>query len=108
MYRLAEVEVAALYPRIWEVALNGGYQSCFKITNYCLRTEIDRKDCRFYNLESTIHVPGLHGCQQSNVGTRSEYQQFQVSHCPVVVHRELYPSEKRKMAGCRWLGGRGA
>ncbi|XP_003378040.1 hypothetical protein Tsp_02233 [Trichinella spiralis] len=33
MYRLAEVEAAALYPRIREVALNRGYQSCFKITD---------------------------------------------------------------------------
>ncbi|KRX34772.1 hypothetical protein T05_590 [Trichinella murrelli] len=43
MYRLAEVEVAALYPRIREVALNRGYQGCFKITNYCLWIEIDPK-----------------------------------------------------------------
>ncbi|KRY24151.1 hypothetical protein T03_3010 [Trichinella britovi] len=28
----------------------------------------------WYNLESTIHAPGSHGCQQSNVGTRSKYQ----------------------------------
>ncbi|KRX25370.1 hypothetical protein T07_4533, partial [Trichinella nelsoni] len=35
MYRLAEVEVAALYPRIREIALNRGYQGCLKITNYC-------------------------------------------------------------------------
>ncbi|KRY43803.1 hypothetical protein T03_427 [Trichinella britovi] len=28
----------------------------------------------WYNLESTIHAPGLHGCQQSNVGTRRNYQ----------------------------------
>ncbi|KRX23833.1 hypothetical protein T07_7207 [Trichinella nelsoni] len=34
MYRLAEVEVAALYPRIREVALDHGYQGRFKITNY--------------------------------------------------------------------------
>ncbi|KAL1236671.1 Highly reducing polyketide synthase fogA [Trichinella spiralis] len=30
----------------------------------------------WYNLESTIHAPGLHGCQQSNVGTRRNYQLF--------------------------------
>ncbi|KRZ56327.1 hypothetical protein T02_14628 [Trichinella nativa] len=47
MYCLAEVEVAALYPRIQEVALNCGYQGCFKITNYCLWIEIDNEDCRF-------------------------------------------------------------
>ncbi|KRX33426.1 hypothetical protein T05_178 [Trichinella murrelli] len=28
----------------------------------------------WYNLESTIHAPGSHGCQQSNVGTRRNYQ----------------------------------
>ncbi|KRZ65117.1 hypothetical protein T10_130 [Trichinella papuae] len=28
----------------------------------------------WYNLESTIHAPGSHGCQQSNVGTRTKYQ----------------------------------
>ncbi|KRY46055.1 hypothetical protein T03_10571 [Trichinella britovi] len=33
MYRLAEVEVAALYLRIREVALNRRYQGCFKITD---------------------------------------------------------------------------
>ncbi|KRX52816.1 hypothetical protein T09_2553 [Trichinella sp. T9] len=28
-----------------------------------------------YNLEwRTIHAPGSHGCQQSNVGTRRKYQ----------------------------------
>ncbi|KRY04482.1 hypothetical protein T12_2710, partial [Trichinella patagoniensis] len=27
----------------------------------------------WYNLESTIHAPGSHGCQQSNVGTRRNY-----------------------------------
>ncbi|KRX33162.1 hypothetical protein T05_141, partial [Trichinella murrelli] len=43
MYCLAEVEVAALYPRIREVALNRGYQGCFKITNYCLWIEIDNE-----------------------------------------------------------------
>ncbi|KRY09095.1 hypothetical protein T12_4305 [Trichinella patagoniensis] len=37
MYRLAEVEVAALYPRIQEVALNRGDQGCFKIRNYSHR-----------------------------------------------------------------------
>ncbi|KRZ10750.1 hypothetical protein T11_12494 [Trichinella zimbabwensis] len=47
MYRLAEVEVAALYQYIREVALNRGYQGCFKITNYCLWIEIDPEDCRF-------------------------------------------------------------
>ncbi|KRY34008.1 hypothetical protein T03_8790 [Trichinella britovi] len=47
MYRLAEVEVAALYQRIREVALNRGYQGRFKITNYCLWIEIDPEDCRF-------------------------------------------------------------
>ncbi|KRX38354.1 hypothetical protein T05_2649 [Trichinella murrelli] len=47
MYRLAEVEVAALYPRIREVALNRGYQGCFKITNYTFWIEIDNEDCRF-------------------------------------------------------------
>ncbi|KRX87464.1 hypothetical protein T4E_6748 [Trichinella pseudospiralis] len=30
MYRLAEVELATLYPCIREVALNRGYQGCFK------------------------------------------------------------------------------
>ncbi|KRY80322.1 hypothetical protein T11_16693, partial [Trichinella zimbabwensis] len=34
-YRLAEVEVAALYSRILEVAPNQRYQGSFKITNYC-------------------------------------------------------------------------
>ncbi|KRY04882.1 hypothetical protein T12_12199 [Trichinella patagoniensis] len=47
MYRLAEVEVAALYPRIREVTPNCRYQGCFKITNYCLWIEIDPEDCRF-------------------------------------------------------------
>ncbi|KRX25477.1 hypothetical protein T07_12282 [Trichinella nelsoni] len=47
MYRVAEVEVAALYPRIREVALNRGYQGCLKITNYCLWIEIDPEDCHF-------------------------------------------------------------
>ncbi|KRX62531.1 hypothetical protein T09_14858 [Trichinella sp. T9] len=47
MYRLAEVEVAALYPRIREVALNRGYQGYFKITNYTFWIEIDPEDCRF-------------------------------------------------------------
>ncbi|KRY84777.1 hypothetical protein T4D_16999 [Trichinella pseudospiralis] len=47
MYRLAKMEVAALYPRIQEVALNCGYQACFKITNYCLWIETDHEDCRF-------------------------------------------------------------
>ncbi|KRX47010.1 hypothetical protein T05_12321 [Trichinella murrelli] len=47
MYRLANMEVASLYPRIQEVALNRGYQGCFKITNYCLWIEIDAEDCRF-------------------------------------------------------------
>ncbi|KRX32465.1 hypothetical protein T06_6914, partial [Trichinella sp. T6] len=47
MYRLAEVEVAALYLRIREVALNRGYQGCFKITNYISWIEIDNEDCRF-------------------------------------------------------------
>ncbi|KRZ65119.1 hypothetical protein T10_13645 [Trichinella papuae] len=36
MYRMAEVEVAALYPRIQEVALNRGYQGRFKITKKLL------------------------------------------------------------------------
>ncbi|KRY31239.1 hypothetical protein T03_10899 [Trichinella britovi] len=47
MYRLEEVEVATVYPRIREVALNQGCQECFKITNYCLWIEIDPEDCRF-------------------------------------------------------------
>ncbi|KRY46566.1 hypothetical protein T03_1846 [Trichinella britovi] len=47
MYRLAEVEVAALYLRIREVALNRGYQGCFKIMNYTFWIEIDNEDCRF-------------------------------------------------------------
>ncbi|KRX47689.1 hypothetical protein T05_4525 [Trichinella murrelli] len=47
MYRLAEVKVAALYPRIREVALNRGYQGYFKITNYTFWIEIDPEDCRF-------------------------------------------------------------
>ncbi|KRZ65262.1 hypothetical protein T08_9728, partial [Trichinella sp. T8] len=34
MYRLGEVEVATVYPRIREVAQNQGCQECFKITNY--------------------------------------------------------------------------
>ncbi|KRX57479.1 hypothetical protein T09_5344, partial [Trichinella sp. T9] len=28
----------------------------------------------WYNLENTIHPPGSHGCQQSNVETRGKYQ----------------------------------
>ncbi|KRZ69068.1 hypothetical protein T10_5212 [Trichinella papuae] len=28
----------------------------------------------WYNLESTIYAQDSHGCQQSNVGTRSKYQ----------------------------------
>ncbi|KRZ88656.1 hypothetical protein T08_15600 [Trichinella sp. T8] len=28
----------------------------------------------WYNLESTIHAPGSHGCQQFNVGIRHNYQ----------------------------------
>ncbi|KRY84535.1 hypothetical protein T4D_1955 [Trichinella pseudospiralis] len=47
MYCLVEVEVASPYPRIQDVASNCGYQSCFKITNYCLWIEIDRKDGHF-------------------------------------------------------------
>ncbi|KRX74700.1 hypothetical protein T06_1881 [Trichinella sp. T6] len=47
MYRLAEVEVAAQYPRFQEVALNRGYQGCFKIRNYCLWIKIVLEDCRF-------------------------------------------------------------
>ncbi|KRY73806.1 hypothetical protein T4B_7129 [Trichinella pseudospiralis] len=47
MYCLAEVEVASPYPRIQDEASNCGYQSCFKITNYCLWIEIDRKDGHF-------------------------------------------------------------
>ncbi|KRX41741.1 hypothetical protein T09_13246 [Trichinella sp. T9] len=47
MYCLAEVEVAALYQRIRDVALNRRYQGRFKITNYCLWIEIDPEDCRF-------------------------------------------------------------
>ncbi|XP_003381810.1 conserved hypothetical protein [Trichinella spiralis] len=28
----------------------------------------------WYNLKSTIHAPGSHGCQQSNAETRRKYQ----------------------------------
>ncbi|KRX29585.1 hypothetical protein T09_4793, partial [Trichinella sp. T9] len=47
MYRLAEVEVAALYPRIREVALNRGYQGCFKITDNGIWIKVDLQNCRF-------------------------------------------------------------
>ncbi|KRY45609.1 hypothetical protein T03_6036 [Trichinella britovi] len=46
MYRLAEVEVAALYLRIQEVALNRGNQGCFKIMNYTFWIAFDNVDCR--------------------------------------------------------------
>ncbi|XP_003369460.1 hypothetical protein Tsp_04876, partial [Trichinella spiralis] len=43
-----------MWKRIQEVALNRGYQGCFKITNYCSWIEIDPEDCRFvyYSLEN--------------------------------------------------------
>ncbi|KRX91394.1 hypothetical protein T4E_6339 [Trichinella pseudospiralis] len=47
MYHLAEVEIAVLYLCIHKVALNRWYQGCFEITNYCLRLETDREECRF-------------------------------------------------------------
>ncbi|KRZ81116.1 hypothetical protein T08_4537 [Trichinella sp. T8] len=47
MYRLAEVEVAALYLRIPQVALNRENQGSFKIMNYTFWIEIDNEDCRF-------------------------------------------------------------
>ncbi|KRY22548.1 hypothetical protein T12_10681 [Trichinella patagoniensis] len=34
----------------------------------------------WYNLESTIHAPGLHGCQQSNVGTRRNYHKEHIQY----------------------------
>ncbi|KRZ23423.1 hypothetical protein T4B_1959, partial [Trichinella pseudospiralis] len=83
VYRLAEVEVATLYRCIRKVALNRGYQGCFKITNYCLWTEIDREDCQFTagtSLPATkafMHCgpcPGSHGCLQSNFRSCSKYQ----------------------------------
>ncbi|KRY51121.1 hypothetical protein T03_11928 [Trichinella britovi] len=104
MYRLAEVEVAALYPRIREVTPNCRYQGCFKITdngrppelplcllklekytrtfqylypyinNRLLAPACPPQRHEWYDLESTIHAPGSHGCQQSNVGTRRNYQ----------------------------------
>ncbi|KRX32909.1 hypothetical protein T09_13926 [Trichinella sp. T9] len=46
MYRLAELEVAALYLRIREVALNRGNQGCFKIMNYTFWIEVDNVYCR--------------------------------------------------------------
>ncbi|KRY74402.1 hypothetical protein T4B_14554 [Trichinella pseudospiralis] len=47
MYHLAEVEIAVLYLCIHKVALNRWYQGCFELTNYCLRLETDREECRF-------------------------------------------------------------
>ncbi|KRX67859.1 hypothetical protein T06_932 [Trichinella sp. T6] len=45
MYRLAEVEVAALYPRIREVTLNCRYQGCLKITDIGIWIETDLQSC---------------------------------------------------------------
>ncbi|KRZ64111.1 hypothetical protein T08_16449 [Trichinella sp. T8] len=45
MYRLAEVEVAALYPRIREVTPNCRYQGCLKITDNGIWIICDRRIC---------------------------------------------------------------
>ncbi|KRX67863.1 hypothetical protein T06_7527 [Trichinella sp. T6] len=45
MYRLAEVEVSALNPRIRKVALNRRYQGCLKITDIGIWIEIDLQSC---------------------------------------------------------------
>ncbi|KRX42420.1 hypothetical protein T05_6401 [Trichinella murrelli] len=47
MYRLAEVEVAALYPRIREVTPNCRYQGCFEITDNGFWIKVDLQSCRF-------------------------------------------------------------
>ncbi|KRX74722.1 hypothetical protein T06_5862 [Trichinella sp. T6] len=47
IYRLAEVEVAALYPRIREVTPNCRYQGCFKITDNGIWIKVDLQNCRF-------------------------------------------------------------
>ncbi|KRX13993.1 hypothetical protein T07_9077 [Trichinella nelsoni] len=47
MYRLAEVEAAALYPRIRKVALNRRYQGCLKITDDGIWIEVDLQSCCF-------------------------------------------------------------
>ncbi|XP_003376889.1 DNA topoisomerase 2-alpha [Trichinella spiralis] len=48
----------------------------------------------WYNLESTIHAPGSHGCQQSNVGTRRNYQyMFQFTSYKLLMARNTFTKQ---------------
>ncbi|KRY74434.1 hypothetical protein T4B_7511 [Trichinella pseudospiralis] len=64
----------------------------------------------WYNLESAIHSPGSHGCQQSNVGTHSKYQYM---HCDALCHNKNSPPTFAVLNGTeicksgRWLGSSG-
>ncbi|KRY65672.1 hypothetical protein T4B_5932 [Trichinella pseudospiralis] len=60
----------------------------------------------WYNLESTIRVPGSHGYQQSDNHSKCQYMPFVVLNI-VAVYRRVYPFKKGQNAGCGWLGGRG-
>ncbi|KRY24641.1 hypothetical protein T01_671 [Trichinella spiralis] len=50
----------------------------------------------WYNLESTIHAPGSHGCQQSNVGTRRNYQyMFRFTSNKFLIARNTFRTYRR-------------
>ncbi|KRY55026.1 hypothetical protein T03_1059 [Trichinella britovi] len=55
MYRLAEVEVAALYPRIREVTPNCRYQGCFKITDNVERCSASEPTILSYATDTDNH-----------------------------------------------------
>ncbi|XP_003367596.1 conserved hypothetical protein [Trichinella spiralis] len=96
MYRLAEVEVAALFPRIWGSSPEARVFRAVSKSQITVRpislpvhkqwtsgtslpaTKAWRVNRLLiplrYNLECTIHAPGSTGCQQSNVVTRSKDQ----------------------------------
>ncbi|KRZ05921.1 hypothetical protein T4B_11134 [Trichinella pseudospiralis] len=45
MYRLEEVQITALYPRILKIALNRRYQGCLKITDDGIWIKVDLQSC---------------------------------------------------------------
>ncbi|KRY34323.1 hypothetical protein T01_795 [Trichinella spiralis] len=58
-------------------------------------------------LQASDGRPGSHGSYTWDFQVPTMTGQFWVSLCPMTVHRGLHPFEKRKMARCGWLSGRG-
>ncbi|KRZ16750.1 hypothetical protein T4B_7758 [Trichinella pseudospiralis] len=85
MYRLAEVELATLYPCIREVALNRGYQGCFKTkSNLSIVCDKGRQPSLRQNSAVSVLKGGTSSVESTTVGVYRQCKALPVvssNHC---------------------------